>query len=98
MNGRGWEVEDNPENSGHLVAACRVFCVGDVVLGVIGVVLPLGGSAPLDTQRHFARVRVIYIISTLDNANITSYTQEFVLWPAHAGRPCLLPQGCSAFL
>ena len=61
MNGRGWEVEDNPENSGHLVAACRVFCVGDVVLGVIGVVLPLGGSAPLDTQHHFPFVARGYV-------------------------------------
>ena len=53
MNGRDWEVEDNPENSGHLVAACWVFCVGDVVPGLIRVVLLLGGAAPLDTQRHF---------------------------------------------
>ena len=53
MNGREWEVEDNLENSGHPVAACRVFRVGEVVPGLIGVVLLLGGSAPLDTQRHF---------------------------------------------
>ena len=78
MNGRAWEVEDNPENLGHLVAAGRVFCVGDVVPRLIGVVLPLGGSAPLDTQRHFpffcATVRVIYRISTLDNANYFIYS------------------------
>ena len=53
MNGREWEVEDNPENSGHLVTACRVFPIGVVVPGLIGAVLPLGGSAPLDTQCHF---------------------------------------------
>ena len=53
MNSREWEVEDNPENSGYLVIACRVFPAGDVVPGLTGVVLPLGSSAPLDTQRHF---------------------------------------------